>query len=54
MAVYANVGKVHCVGIAIAAKQAEGWWLEQPEPGVLIWRTPNGRTYASAPTQYAI
>jgi Domain of unknown function (DUF222) len=33
-------------------KQAEGWRLEQPEPGVLIWRTPVGRTYATAPTKY--
>jgi len=34
-------------------KQAEGWWLAQPEPGVLIWHTPAGRTYATTPTQYA-
>ncbi len=33
-------------------KQAEGWQLDQPEPGVLIWRTPAGRTYATRPTQY--
>jgi hypothetical protein len=33
-------------------KQAEGWWLEQPEPGVLIWRVPSGRSYATAPTVY--
>jgi hypothetical protein len=33
-------------------KQAEGWWLEQPEPGVLVWHTPAGRTYTT-PTQYA-
>jgi len=35
-------------------KQAEGWQLEQPEPGVLIWRTPAGRSYATGPTAYAI
>ena len=35
-------------------KQAEGWQLEQPEPGVLIWHTPAGRTYATRPTQYPI
>ena len=35
-------------------KQAQGWQLEQPEPGVLIWRTPAGRTYLTTPTQYAI
>jgi uncharacterized protein DUF222 len=33
-------------------KQAEGWWLEQPEPGVLRWRTPSGRTYTTVPTVY--
>ena len=34
------------------AKQAEGWHLDQPEPGVLRWRTPSGRTYATKPTEY--
>jgi hypothetical protein len=34
-------------------KQAKGWWLEQPEPGVLVWHTPAGRTYTTTPTQYA-
>jgi hypothetical protein len=33
-------------------KQAQGWQLEQPEPGVLIWHTPAGRTYTTTPTQY--
>jgi Domain of unknown function (DUF222) len=33
-------------------KQAEGWWLEQPEPGFLRWQSPAGRTYATTPTQY--
>jgi len=35
-------------------KQAEGWWLEQPEPGVLKWRTPAGRTYTTTPTVYPV
>jgi hypothetical protein len=35
-------------------KQAHGWRLEQPAPGVLIWRTPGGRSYTTTPTQYAI
>jgi Domain of unknown function (DUF222) len=35
-------------------KQAEGWRLEQPEPGVLKWRTPAGRTYATTPTVYPV
>jgi len=34
-------------------KQADGWRLEQPEPGVLVWHTPAGRTYTTTPTQYA-
>jgi hypothetical protein len=33
-------------------KQAQGWRLEQPEPGVLIWHTPSGRSYATGPTVY--
>jgi hypothetical protein len=35
-------------------KQSDGWWLEQPEPGVLKWRTPGGRTYATTPTAYPL
>ena len=35
-------------------KQAQGWRLEQPEPGALIWRTPSGRTYATTPTEYML
>ena len=34
-------------------KQADRWWLDQPEPGVLVWHTPAGRTYTTTPTQYA-
>jgi hypothetical protein len=33
-------------------KQAQGWWLEQSEPGVLRWRTPAGRTHETTPTVY--
>jgi hypothetical protein len=35
-------------------KQAEGWRLAQPEPGVLVWHTPSGRSYATMPTEYSI
>ena len=35
-----------------AAKQAHGWRLDQPEPGVMIWTTPSGRTCATGPTAY--
>ena len=35
-------------------KQAQGWRLAQPEPGVLIWHTPSGRTYATGPTRYTL
>jgi hypothetical protein len=34
------------------AKQAQGWWLDQPEPGVLIWRLPHGRSYRAEPGRY--
>ncbi len=33
-------------------KQAEGWHLTQPAPGILTWHTPAGRTYTTTPTQY--
>jgi hypothetical protein len=33
-------------------KQAEGWHLDQPAPGVLVWSTPAGRTYTTAPAVY--
>jgi Domain of unknown function (DUF222) len=35
-------------------KQRDGWTLEQPEPGVLVWRTPAGRTYTTTPTAYPV
>jgi hypothetical protein len=34
------------------AKQAPGWRLEQPRPGYMIWRSPNGRSYATTPATY--
>jgi hypothetical protein len=33
-------------------KQAAGWTLTQPEPGVLIWATPHGRSYTVTPDPY--
>jgi hypothetical protein len=33
-------------------KQLEGWHLQQPEPGVLVWHTPAGRTYTTTPGTY--
>jgi hypothetical protein len=30
-------------------KQRDGWHLEQPEPGVMVWRTPGRRTYITTP-----
>ncbi len=33
-------------------KQREGWVLTQPEPGVLVWRAPSGRTYTTTPAVY--
>jgi hypothetical protein len=34
------------------AKQAPGWRLEQPEPGVMRWTLPSGRTHTTTPTVY--
>jgi Domain of unknown function (DUF222) len=34
------------------AKQAPGWRLEQPEPGLLTWTLPSGRRYTIAPEPY--
>jgi hypothetical protein len=34
------------------AKQAPGWHLEQPEPGVMVWTMPSGRTYTTRPDAY--
>jgi hypothetical protein len=36
------------------AKQAPGWRLEQPEPGVLIWHLPHGRSYPVRPEPYPL
>ena len=36
------------------AKQAPGWHLDQPEPGVMIWTLPSGRTYTTRPDPYPI
>ena len=33
-------------------KQAPGWTLEQPEPGIFRWTTPSGRVYTTYPTVY--
>jgi hypothetical protein len=33
-------------------KQAEGWHLDQPQPGVMTWTTPAGRTYRTTPASY--
>jgi Domain of unknown function (DUF222) len=34
------------------AKQAPGWRVQQPEPGVLRWTLPSGRTHTTTPTVY--
>jgi hypothetical protein len=35
-------------------KQAPGWHLEQPEPGVLIWHLPHGRSYTVRAEPYPV
>ena len=34
------------------AKQAHGWRLDQPEPGMMAWTTPSGRSYITGPAAY--
>jgi hypothetical protein len=34
------------------AKQAPDWKVEQPEPGVIRWTLPSGRTHTTRPTVY--
>jgi hypothetical protein len=36
------------------AKQAPGWHLDQPRPGVLIWTLPSGRRYTNSPDPYPV
>jgi hypothetical protein len=36
------------------AKQAPGWHLDQPEPGVLTWTLPHGRSYKVTPGTYSV
>jgi hypothetical protein len=33
-------------------KQSEGWQLDQPAPGIMIWTTPAGRRYRTTPDPY--
>jgi len=35
-------------------KQAQGWQLTQPQPGLLGWNAPHGRTYIVRPDSYPI
>jgi hypothetical protein len=35
-------------------KQAPGWRLDQPEPGVMRWTTPSGRVHTTYPTRYIV
>jgi hypothetical protein len=36
------------------AKQSPGWQLAQPEPGILIWTLPCGRTVTTTPEPYPV
>jgi hypothetical protein len=36
------------------AKQTPGWKVEQPEPGVIRWTLPSGRTHTTGPTAYVL
>jgi hypothetical protein len=32
----------------------EGWHLAQPQPGILIWTAPSGRTYSVTAEPYPV
>ena len=36
------------------AKQAPGWRVTQPRPGLTRWRLPSGRVHTTAPTAYEV
>jgi hypothetical protein len=36
------------------AKQGQGWRLDQPAPGILVWQLPHGRRYTVTPGLYPI
>ena len=36
------------------AKQAPGWQLTQPRPGILVWTLPSGRSYTTEPEPYPV
>jgi Domain of unknown function (DUF222) len=35
-------------------KQAPGWHVDQPQPGIIRWTLPSGRTYTTTPTVYDV
>jgi hypothetical protein len=35
-------------------KQAPGWQVEQPEPGIIRWTLPSGRSHTTTPTVYDV
>jgi hypothetical protein len=35
-------------------KQAPGWRLDQPRPGIMRWTTPSGRVHTTHPTRYIV
>ena len=37
-----------------ACKQAPGWRLDQPEPGILTWTLPSGRQVSVTPESYPV
>jgi hypothetical protein len=48
-----------CIGRPVCrhhhrCKQAPGWLLEQPEPGIFRWAGPSGRTRTTYPTRYLL
>jgi hypothetical protein len=36
------------------AKHTPGWHLDQPQPGLMIWTLPHGRSYRATPDPYPV
>ena len=35
-------------------KHSPGWTLQQPQPGIMRWTGPSGRSYTTHPTTYQL
>jgi hypothetical protein len=42
------------VGITISASRPKGGSWISPNPGMMVWRVPSGRSYTTTPTEYPV